>query len=165
MPTPNTEKSFSLQQVYQHLEAVCSAHVSVAHFDSGTEDELGGRKDYAYPLAYLEEVLAIQEDDSTRTNTYDVALNILDLVPASATRSERIAVQDKCFQIFTEIKQYLRDRVFGQQRVKGFNVSVFPDYSNDAAVRIRGEFRIQVGSIFTTRTPGSDLTALFPTLP
>ena len=164
MPTTNSEKSFSLQQVYQQLEAVCSAHLGVAHFDSGTEEELGGRKTYAYPLAYLEEVIAIQEDDSTRTNVYDVALNILDLVPKDATREQRVAIQDKCFQMFVEIKQYLRDHVFGAKRVFGFNVSVSPDFNNDAAMRIRGEFRIQVGSIFTTCTPSADLKALFPTL-
>ena len=165
MPVPNGEKAFSLQQVYQVIESVCRAHVSVAHFDSGTESEFGNNKEYSYPLAYLEEILLIQEGEQKRTHTYDVALNICDQLPKNCSREKRIEIQDGCFRTFLDISQYLTDYAFGSARVFPFTVAVTPDFGNDDTMRIRAEFRIQVGSPFTTRTPRTDLKALFPTLP
>lgn len=165
MPVPNGEKALSLQQVYQTIESVCRAHVSVAHFDSGTDEEFGNNKEYKYPLAYLEEILLIQEGELKRTHTYEIGLSICDQLPKNCTREQRIQIQDDCFRTFLDINQYLTDEVFGAKRVFPFTVAVTPAYGSDDTMRVRAEFRIQVGSPFTTRTPGADLKALFPTLP
>jgi hypothetical protein len=160
----NSEKAFSLLDIYNQVKEVCEAHVSISYFDSGTELEYGNTKYYTYPLSYLEEVILIQNGEKKRTHTYDLALNILDRLPKDATREERILIQDKCFQLFNEIYQYLTDYVFGKERVGEFSVAVTPDFSTDDLMRVRAEFKVQVGNPLTTKTPTSDLKQLFPTL-
>jgi hypothetical protein len=162
--TPNTIKSFTVKGIYDTIRSVTEAHVAVAHFDSGTEFEFGDNKAYRYPLGYLEEVVNIVSTDNGRVHTYEVALNILDLVQEGATRQERQNIQDNCYQIFLDIYEYLRARVFGEKRVFGFNVSVAPEYGNDRLMRVRADFRIQVDSPFTPPTPPQDLLQLFPSL-
>lgn len=160
----NSEKAFSLLDVYNKVKEVCEAHVSISHFDSGTELEFGNNQVYSYPLSYLEEVLLIQNESTKRVHLYDLALNIVDQLPRDATREQRIMLQDKCFQIFNEIYQYLTDYVFGKERVGEFSISVSPDYGNDNAMRVRAEFKVQVGNPLTTKTPTKDLKHLFPSI-
>jgi hypothetical protein len=160
----NSEKAFSLLDVYKKVKEVCEAHVSISHFDSGTELEYGNSKEYTYPLSYLEEVVLIQNGEKKRTHVYDLALSILDRLPKDATREDRILIQDKCFQIFNEVYQYLSDYVFGKERVSEFSVVVTPDFSTDDTMRVRADFKVQVGNPLTTKTPTQDLKQVFPTL-
>lgn len=133
----------TLQTVYQLLEMACDLHPSIAQYDSGSEQEFG--TDYLYPLAYLETINEVQENDTSNQETYSISLNLLDYIPEDGGDAARILGHDKLKRLFTEIKTYLMlEDVFGKANVSGASLLLMDDFSDDKVIRLRADFTVKV---------------------
>lgn len=154
----------TLERVYGILRDACSLHPMIAQYDSGSEQEYGA--DYLYPLAYLETINEIQENDESNRETYSVALNLLDYIPEEANGDTRVQGHDKLKQLFTEIKTYLmQESVFGKKNISGASLLLMDDFSNDKVIRLRAEFTITVKTQVSSLPDIRAIYSLNPTAP
>lgn len=145
-----------LKALYDKIEAICLKHIAVASFDCGDLDKFDGDI-MKFPAAYLETIVDIQENG--RTETYSIALNLLDRKDTDATKEQVILTHDKLKQIFTEIKLYMEQKkVFGAG-VGNASILLFNDFEDERLVRLRGDFSLTVEALVT---PVAELVLIFP---
>ena len=95
-----TNRIHDLKYIYNCIEQVSLQHPGFAHFDSGSDVELG-KPDYSYPLLYLETIGQVTE--SIKSETYSIALNVCDRIPADPNHRQRVEGHSKVKQLFSEV--------------------------------------------------------------
>ncbi|MFD2717897.1 hypothetical protein ACFST9_04175 [Hymenobacter monticola] len=140
MSTAYTNRIHDIKYIYDSIEQVSIQHPGFAHFDSGSDTELG-KPDYSYPLLYLETIGQVTE--STKTETYSIALNICDRIAADPNHRQRVEGHSKVKQLFSEAKRLI-ELLVGAVNVSDANILFYDHLSSDDLVAVRGEFTITV---------------------
>ncbi|WP_216689023.1 hypothetical protein [Hymenobacter siberiensis] len=152
-----SQRTSTLQKVYATLEKVCSAHIAVTEYDCGDLQLFS--TEYRFPLAYLETITEVGENQSKNGETYTVTLNLLDRQPEAHNRTTLVQTHDKLKQVFSEIKSYLERReVFGNVNVGPATLLLFNGFDDANLVRLRAEFTVSVDMVATDQP---DLNLLF----
>jgi hypothetical protein len=145
-----------LKALYDKIEELCLKHIAISSYDCGDLDSFDGEI-MTFPAAYLETINEMQ--DNGYTETYSIALNLLDRMPQDATRAQMIATHDSLKQIFSELQAYmqLKKKSFGT--IGNPSILLFNDFVDTRLVRLRADFTITVEPLETTP---ADLASIFP---
>ena len=157
------QRRATLQNIVERIETICRAHLGIADFDNGNI-KVFGEPNYKYPLAFLEDIIFIEEGEKKVTQTYTVTLNIVDLQPASDDRQAKTQVRDKVFETYNEVKNQLEQEKypsFGNKRVSPGTLVMTDEFSKGRAIQCQGTFTINCDAVVT---PAQDLPSIFPSL-
>jgi len=129
-------KVSDIRGVYDTIKMLSEAHKGVAKFDCGEENDFSVEN--LYPLVYLELPFLITE--SKQTETYKIALNVLDKITDALDLDSRISALSKCKQIAANIKLKLKEYFL---EVSDGNYLTLPDTGNDVVVGVNLEFELK----------------------